>query len=295
MEYEQLQILGIAEKLQYKTFRDRRGSTAVSLNVLAIYHYEQELEVNDPYYLSIRYGIEIQCKKLNINLTTSYGFNPEQYTDSFSGVLLVGCATETLLHEVQQYFQHVVCVDSSRFDGSVDCVYTDLSQITCQAIDFFVRDNCSRIGFIGGKDTDEVLDEREDSFLKYGQAQGVVSSQDIYRGNFTSSSGYELARKMIDNGLPQAVFVASDSIAIGVLRALHESEIKVPDDLALISVNDIPTARFTFPPLSTFKIHSELMGMQAINLLAEQIREDRNTPLTLKISAQLKSRGTTRA
>lgn len=288
-------IFGIAEKLQYKTTRDRRAAAGVSLNVLAIYNYEQELEINDPYYLSVRYGLEGQCKKLNINLTTSYGFSPEEYTDNFSGVLLIGCTSEALLHEAQQHFEHIVCLDSSRFEGVVDSVYTDLTRITRQAIDYFIRGGYSRIGFIGGRDADEALDLREVAFLQYGEGQGVVALKDIYCGTFTSSSGYEMARQMIENGLPEAVFVASDSMAIGVLRALHESGVRVPDDLALISVNDIPTARFTFPPLSTFKIHSEQMGIQAINLLAEQIREGRETPLAIVLPAQLKVRGTTRA
>ncbi len=59
---------------------------------------------------------------------------------------------------------------------------------------------------------------------------------------------------------PRALFVASDSIAIGVLRAIHERGLAIPEDISLISVNDIPTARFTFPPLSTVRIHSEMMG-----------------------------------
>ncbi|XPE40140.1 substrate-binding domain-containing protein [Shigella flexneri] len=65
----------------------------------------------------------------------------------------------------------------------------------------------------------------------------------------------------------QALFVASDSIAIGVLRAIHERGLNIPQDISLISVNDIPTARFTFPPLSTVRIHSEMMGSQGVNLL----------------------------
>ena len=46
---------------------------------------------------------------------------------------------------------------------------------------------------------------------------------------------------------PRALFVASDSIAIGVLRAIHERGLAIPEDISLISVNDIPTARFYLP------------------------------------------------
>lgn len=72
--------------------------------------------------------------------------------------------------------------------------------------------------------------------------------------------------------------MASDSIAIGVLRAIHERGLNIPQDISLISVNDIPTARFTFPPLSTVRIHSEMMGSQGVNLLFEKARDEACAP-----------------
>lgn len=68
----------------------------------------------------------------------------------------------------------------------------------------------------------------------------------------------------------------------------------MPDDIALISVNDIPTARFTFPPLSTVRIHSEMMGIQAVNLLIDKARDGRTLPLQVYVPSQLKLRGTTK-
>jgi LacI family ebg operon transcriptional repressor len=50
-------------------------------------------------------------------------------------------------------------------------------------------------------------------------------------------------------------------------------------------VNDIPTARFTFPPLSTVRIHSEMMGSQGVNLLLEKSRDGRALPLQVLFPA----------
>ncbi len=113
---------------------------------------------------------------------------------------------------------------------------------------------------------------------------------------FSSSSGYELAKQMLAReDYPKALFVASDSIAIGVLRAiLDERGLNIPQDISLISVNDIPTARFTFPPLSTVRIHSEMMGSQGVNLLYEKARDGRALPLLVFVPSKLKLRGTTR-
>ncbi len=83
---------------------------------------------------------------------------------------------------------------------------------------------------------------------------------------------------------PKALLVASDSIAIGVLRAIHERGLNIPQDISLISVNDIPTARFTFPPLHR-RIHSEMMGSQGVNLVYEKARDGRALPLLVFVPA----------
>jgi hypothetical protein len=67
-------ILEIAEKLEYKSSSARKTQVLPvgHHHILALYSYQQELEINDPYYLAIRHGIETQCEKLGIELTNCY-------------------------------------------------------------------------------------------------------------------------------------------------------------------------------------------------------------------------------
>lgn len=286
-------IFEIAEKLQYRTTRSRKEKPSSSYQFLARFGYPESVEINDPYYLSIRYGIEVQCKKLNIQLTRQYSVFNQAVPEGMDGIIFVGLRPENdafqRLGSKQQ--RPLVCVDYHH--DEYDCVYTDLSRICQRAIDYFVEQGHRRIGFIGGQDAGKTIDVRETAFLEYGQSREVVDLKDIYRGDFSSASGYRLANEMLQGDHPQAFLVASDSIAIGVLRALHENNTRIPEDIALISINDIPTARFTFPPLSTFRLESELMGIQAVNLLADQIRDERRIALCMTIPVTLLHRGTT--
>ena len=285
-------ILEIAGRLEYKTTRSRKTRQQTDYCFLAQYNYEQEVELNDPYYMSIRYGIETQCKKLNIKLLSSHAQNGYEEYKNIDGIISVGPISDAQLEHTERTSDKLVCVDNGH--DHIDCIFADLSKIARDAIKYFMNDGYNRIGFIGGQDSKDALDERETAFRQYGQLKGVVSEHDIYHGDFSSSSGYQQAKQMLANGHPEALFVASDSLAIGVLRALHEEGIRIPEDISLISVNDIPTAKFTFPPLSTFRIESELMGIQAVNLLVDQIREERNIPLRVTVPSSLKLRGTTR-
>ena len=290
-------ILEVAEKLEYKSTSSRKAQvhTVGHHHILAIYSYQQDLEINDPYYLAIRHGIETQCEKLGIELTNCYFNNALPELKKVTGVLIVGQPSRAIRDAATALTDNVCFIDFHEPGSSYDAVDIDLVRIAKEVIDFFIAQGARRIGFIGGQDEPGKADIREVAFVEYGRLKGVVSEEDIWRGGFSSSSGYELAKTMLAKAdFPTALFVASDSIAIGVLRAIHERGLSIPEDISLISVNDIPTARFTFPRLSTVRIHSEMMGSQGVNLLVEKARDGRALPLNVFVPSVLKLRGTTR-
>ena len=57
--------------------------------------------------------------------------------------------------------------------------------------------------------------------------------------------------------MPQAFLVASDPLAVGVLQAFNENKLTVPEDVSMISINDIDIAKYVSPPLTTFRIDTE--------------------------------------
>lgn len=292
-------IFEIAEKLEYKTSHTRRLATSLpcnkqeNLHFLALYNYTQATEIDDPYYLAIRHGIEMQCNKFNITLTHSYESNLDTKKHGFDGILLIGKQKQEILKEIKTRSKYVVYIDYSDDSQGFDSIDIDLTKISKEVINFFISQSYTRIGFIGGQDDFNNADIRERSFYEYGKEKGVVFPADLYRGDFSSSSGYQLAKKMLKTDHPKAFFIASDSIAIGVLRAIHEQGLSIPKDIALISVNDIPTAKFTFPSLSTVRIPSELMGSMSINLLIERRRDKRMIPIRVYVSSDLRLRNTT--
>lgn len=289
-------VVEIAERLQYKTIANRHSGPkqATSLHFAVLYNYSQELEVNDPYYLAIRHGIETQCEKLNIRLTSYYNSLSNYKQANTDGILMVAESQPTEFKKAAKLTNNIVYIDHSDTQSDIDSVDVDLHQITRDAIDFYVQQGIKNIGFIGGAGIYGSQDAREETFRHYGSLNQVCNESDIYIGDFSSESGYQLANQMLQSGsYPNAVFVASDSISIGVLRAFNEKGIKIPNDIAVISINDIPTAKFTFPSLSTYHIHSELMGVQGVNLLFEKHRDQRQTAIRIIIPHELKLRETT--
>ena len=93
--------------------------------------------------------------------------------------------------------------------------------------------------------------------------------------------------------LPTAFFIANDPLAVGALRALLESGIKVPERVSLIGFNDTSVAKHIFPTLSSVRIHTELMGEASVELLLEKLETGRQVAKKLIIATELSLRGST--
>ena len=82
-------------------------------------------------------------------------------------------------------------------------------------------------------------------------------------GKFRVQDGYDLMKKAISelkDRLPIRIFfAANDLLAIGAIRALLEENIAVPDQVNIIGLNDMTVSKYIYPPLTTVKVHTELM------------------------------------
>jgi LacI family transcriptional regulator len=91
-------------------------------------------------------------------------------------------------------------------------------------------------------------------------------------GNFTPQSGGEAMTALLDSAPDlTAVFVASDTVALGALHALRRAGRSVPDDLALVGFDDVPMAEFLDPPLSTVRLPAYGLGWGAGELLTRRL------------------------
>jgi LacI family transcriptional regulator len=64
-------------------------------------------------------------------------------------------------------------------------------------------------------------------------------------------------------------------MAIGVYRAISEAELRIPQDISVVSFDDNITAQFIVPALTTVKIHTEFMGEIAVDLMIEKLKDER--------------------
>ncbi len=113
-----------------------------------------------------------------------------------------------------------------------------------------------------------------------------VDERLIFEGNFTYKYGHDGAQYLLEQNV-DAIFAASDITARGVLDALKDVGVKVPDDVALVSIDDLPTAVQVKPPLTTVRHPVEEKGVCAAQILFDLIGADDPIPQQIILPTEL--------
>jgi len=132
-----------------------------------------------------------------------------------------------------------------------------------------------RIAFVqgapGNHDAQERLRGYRDALRTYG---GSWSEELETPGDFGEESGHRAGAALLDlDPRPTAVFAANDAMAIGLLSALQEAGVRVPDDIAVVGFDDIPVARFLTPPLTSVRVSIAELGGRALERLLTMLEE----------------------
>ena len=128
-----------------------------------------------------------------------------------------------------------------------------------------------RIMFLRGPVNQEDSLRRETGYKSALEANGIPFDEAlILNGEFERDIAYRVLDDFLGNGRQvafDAIFAGDDDAAIGVLKALHEHDCKVPEDIAVIGFDDLDFASFLNPPLTTVRAPTEAVGRIATERL----------------------------
>lgn len=158
------------------------------------------------------------------------------------------------------------------------------------AVAHLIEQGHTRIGMIAYAPT--VFTGAEERIQGYRDAldtHGIEVDEDLIRaGAYSSESGYAAMLDLLRaETKPTAIFASSDEIAMGVLAALHEQGVRVPDEMAVVGFDDNPLSRFTIPALTTVHLPFEEMGRQAGKLLLDLIRQKAEPDVEHRLPTEL--------
>jgi LacI family transcriptional regulator len=289
-------IIETAEALNYATPRNRNRANGTvypqaattPLSRLAIVHFlEPSDELADPYYIGVRLGIENRCRDLRTEIVKV--FHSDNLPDagllqSASGVIVIGKHSDTEIAWLEQHCRQLVFADFDPHSDRIDCVHSDVGRATRQILGEISAMGYQRIAFIGSYEhlngeTQPFGERRCRAYIDWQKERGGFDPALLALGNSCDlgqnlrlETGYMLAKQILElKPLPDIIVTGNDNVAIGTYRAIREAGLSIPQDIAIVSFNDIPVAQFLTPPLSTMKIHGEHIGETAVDLLLERL------------------------
>lgn len=300
-------IFAMAEEVNYKPshlkrMKKKNDLSAFQIGILLWVSADEEKD--DPYFTSVRRGIENRCEEMGIPMTKvirASSLENNHSIQQLDGLIAIGSYDVEDLKSIFGNKSGIVLVNNLFDNRSYDSVKIDFHHAVQEVLEYLFKLGHQSIGFIGATDylyrlgpnkkAQPATDARREHFERLLKEKGCFKPEFMYNGEWTTASGYEAMLQILSKpNRPTAVFVGNDPMAIGALRALHEHGVKVPEEMSIIGFDDIDVSAYVNPPLSTVKVYPEEIGKMAVQLLLDRT-EGREVPVHTVIGTSLVIRG----
>lgn len=131
------------------------------------------------------------------------------------------------------------------------------------------------IALINGRQDHSTAFERVEGYAQAIREAGLSDNEQVYWGEFNQQTGYDYTCRALDSTpRPTAVFAGNNFIAIGIMRALRDAGMRVPDDISVVSFDDLPQAITIDPFFTVASQPAYEMGQKATALLLSRLAEN---------------------
>ncbi|HNB40756.1 MAG TPA: LacI family DNA-binding transcriptional regulator [Anaerolineales bacterium] len=259
--------------------------------------------LTDYTFASVIEGAEVEARQHNYFVLSSSASDPQ----AFRGLVdeLVGHRRVDGLIVINPYADEryqlmpkdfpVVFVGARSHDENVCSISLDDDKVAYEATQHLISLGHKRIALVTGPMEEDCSQDRLAGFQRALNEAGIPFEQSLmFEGDWSATSGSEALADFVKKGnLPTAVFAQNDRMAMGVMRAARDANLKVPDQLSVIGVDDMPLSSYFDPPLTTMRQDMPLIGQEAIRKLIDIIQNKTVEQTVLKLPAQLVVRQST--
>lgn len=185
-----------------------------------------------------------------------------------------------LLEDFHQQRIPLIFLDTARSQNQISRIVIDYQSGIEAAVNHLHSIGHSAIAFIAGPDKYHSAKIRHSAFLKAMRKLGLaIPPHFIQQGDHTIAGGYQAMNLMLAHPpFPKAVIASNDLSAIGALRAIHEKNLRVPQDISLIGFDDITVSSYTQPPLTSVRIPRNQIAETAFHALVD-MRENQSVAI----------------
>lgn len=300
-EVTRQKILAAADQLGYEpdaAAQSLRMQVSHSIGVLIP-------DLANPHYWQIVTGVEaiLQARGYDLLLTSTSLLPDREYTALRSllrrrvdGLIL----NLTYCDQDQQEIKTIIhrrnpVVTLGEAHADLDSVSTDDRNGCLQLFHYLFDLGHRRIAYIHGVAHHPLGLHRLETYKQMmAEMSGIESNHNIEYCGAKISDGYQAAQRLLDQDpRPTAIMVINDLLAIGVMHAVTEQSLRIPEDISIAGFDDIAQAAFLNPALTTVKMQAEELGRAATSLLFERMADPERAPQHMIIPTLLVKRAST--
>lgn len=288
-------VLKAIKNLDYTPNRLAQGLRAGRQKVIGVIIPD----LQNPFFTSLVRGVEATLYREGYALLLGHsdGLAAREQThlavlrgEGVAGLIIIPCNEADADYNALALWQiPAVAVDRVPNGWNVDLVCTNNRESAKEAVNHLLSHGYKDIGFINGPRGLNVTAERMAGYQDALQASGIrLQDSMIIHSDFRQAGGMEAMAYFLDQPQPpRAMLVANNLMTLGALQVIHERKIRIPDDLALISFDDMPWAVSLHPPLTALAQPAEELGRTSAELLLERIKDPQRPPRHIVVPSRL--------
>ena len=261
------------------------------------------VEENQGFIASIIDWIESECRSFFYDLiiynctTDTIGDVLKDISgDAPDGIILLGTEMDPeFFHTLNMAGIPIVVLDNSMRYENIDSVVMANANIAAAAVKYLYRLGHRKIGYFKSNIEISNLKERYSGYLDALSGLGLtppkpVSLTPTLNGAHSDMKGLLASGAYLPEG---AVFADNDSVAIGAAKALQEAGYKIPRDISIVGVDDIPFSSMTMPALTTMRVSRSVLGILVVDVMRKRIAHPDRPAMHVQITGQLIERDST--
>jgi LacI family transcriptional regulator len=258
-----------------------RGLRSKRTNTLALIM----TDITNPFFTMVARGVEDTASGAGYTVIFCNTDESEKKEEKYShilaqkqvdGVLLIPSSNNSQSFKfLRSKNVPVVLLDRSLPGVEVDMVRCDSITGAYRLIKHLIELGHEHISAITGSVGVSTSDDRVTGYRQALSEAGLAKNEKIYYGSFTQTSGYDLTSQALSEpSPPTALFGANNFISIGILKALRDHGKQVPQEIAVVGFDDLPTTMVVDPFLTVATQPAYEMGQKATELLVNRLNNN---------------------
>lgn len=288
-------VLAVADELGYETTEDDKPEQLRSVMLLTSLSLSPSL---DPFHSAVLSGLEWACHQQEIHFGYASLSNGSSNSDlvlsrlqrhPVDGVLLLSLDDPALLQQVRALNIPLVMINVDALDAVEDAVLPDNYQGARLAMRYLLDSGHTRILHITQSHR-RTIRRRTEAYRDMLREAGIVFDPDlVVETEINPEQTYKvMTQQLARHGADYtAVFCANDLSAMGFMRAAQEFGLNIPNDVSVIGFDDISSAAFLSPPLTTMRIDVRQLAMLAVRRLMDRVTDPSLLPVRVFLGCEL--------